>query len=320
VPSFGAVNLEDIAQPKCFRILDALRARLPIPVWHDDQQGTATVVLAGLINSLAVAGKRIDRVRIALVGMGAANVATYRLLRWFGVPADAFVACDSRGTLHRNRADIEDDRESFADKWRVCTETNPDNAIGGIDAALRGADVCIAFSRPGPGVIRPEWVRSMAKKAIVFAGANPVPEIWPQEAREAGAFICATGRGDFPNQVNNSLAFPGIFRGVLDVRARAITDPMAVAAALELAKCAAEQGLGSDRILPLMTDWRIHARVAAATGDSAQKHGLARIAKDKSELYRSACQAIDETRRAHEALLSSKTDSAERAAPTIGGA
>jgi len=306
-PSFGAVNLEDIAQPKCFRILDELRARLPIPVWHDDQQGTATVVLAGLINALAIVGKRIASVRIALIGTGAANIAVYRLLRTFGFPAAAFVACDSRGTLHRGRNDIAAEQGPSAEKWRLCTETNADGITGGIEAALRGADVCIAFSRSGPGIIRPEWIRGMAKDAIVFACANPIPEIWPEEARRAGARVSASGRGDFPNQVNNSLAFPGVFRGILDVRARAITDAVAIAAAEELAKYGAEQGLREDRILPPMTDWRIHARVAAAAGVSAQRQGLARVTREFEALYGSACDAIQATHRAEQALAAAGT-------------
>ena len=302
--SFGAINLEDIAQPKCFRILDALRARLPIPVWHDDQQGTATVVLAGLINALAVVGKRSDAARIVLVGTGAVNIAVYRLLRTYGFPARNFIACDSRGALHRGRGDVAADPVAFAEKWQLCTETNPGNLVGGIAEALRGADVCIAFSQSGPGVIWPEWIRGMAKDAIVFACANPVPEIWPADALGAGARICATGRSDFPNQVNNSLAFPGVFRGILDVRARALTDAIAIAAADELAKYGAEQGLREDRILPAMTDWRIHARVAAAAGTCAQREGLARVTKDFAELYRDASNAIQATHKAEAALHS----------------
>ncbi len=319
-PSLGAINLEDIAQPKCFRILDELRARLPIPVWHDDQQGTATVVLAGLINALAVVGKRMESVRIALIGTGAANVAVYRLLCAFGFPAAGFVACDSRGTLHRSRNDIATDRHALAEKWRLCMETNPEGIAGGIEAALRGADICVAFSQSGPSVILPEWVRRMAKDAIVFACANPIPEIWPAEAKCAGALICATGRGDFPNQVNNSLAFPGIFRGILDVRARAITDEVAIAAAPELAKCGAEQGLRDDHILPRMTDWRIHARVAAAAGASAKRQGLARVPKEFDELYSSACKAIQETHRVERAMLLAKALPVPHGAQTAGGA
>ena len=211
-PSFGGINLEDIAQPKCFTILDRLRAEMTIPAWHDDQQGTAAVVLAGLINALAVVGKKLCDIRLALIGMGAANVATYRLLAAAGVAPPQVVACDSTGTLHRKRTDLATLEREFPQKWRVATETNPDAVTGGIAEAVRGADVCIAFTRSAPGIIRPDWPKAMGRDAILFACANPVPEIWPEEAIQAGVRIAATGRSDFPNQVNNSLCFPGIFR------------------------------------------------------------------------------------------------------------
>ena len=232
-PSFGGVNLEDIAQPKCFHVLDALRAdpEVRIPVWHDDQQGTATVALAALLGALRVVGKRIDRVTIALIGVGSANVATAHLLLAAGVPIERLVAVDSQGILGPARDDIERRQVELAMKWRLCRESNGERRRGGIREALAGADVCLAFSTSVAGTIRPEWVAGMARDAIVFACANPVPEIWPAEAKQAGARIAATGRSDFPNQVNNSLGFPGIFRGALDVRARTITDEMCLAAA-----------------------------------------------------------------------------------------
>src|SRR3990170_2355626 len=283
-PAFGGINLEDIAQPKCFRILDALRARLPIPVWHDDQQGTATALLAGLLNALALVGKDLRHARLAMVGMGAANVASYRLLTASGARPEAIVACDSRGTLHRGRGDIEARRGEFADKWRVCTESNVDGITGGIAEALRGADACIAFSTSGPDIVRPEWVRAMGPDAIVFACANPVPEIWPWDALEAGARIVATGRSDFPNQLNNSLVFPGLFRGALDVRARTITDGMAGAVARELAAFARTRGIREDDILPRMDEWDVHVRVAVAAARAAQAEGVARLAVAPAEL------------------------------------
>jgi malate dehydrogenase (oxaloacetate-decarboxylating) len=302
-PAFGAVNLEDIAQPKCFRILDALRARMTIPVWHDDQQGTATSLLAGLLNALTVVGKAIDRVRVAMVGMGAANVAGYRLLTANGVEAGSIIACDSRGTLHKGRRDIEAQQETFADKWRVCVESNADGVTGGIGEALRGADVCIAFSRSGPGIVRPEWVRTMARDAIVFACANPVPEIWPWEAKQAGARVVATGRGDFPNQLNNSLVFPGLFRGALDVRARTISDEMAVAAARELAGFARERGIHEDDILPRMDEWDVHPRVAVAAAMAAQAQGLARTAASRERLHADAVRIMREARETVRVLM-----------------
>ncbi len=295
-PAFGAINLEDIAQPKCFRVLDALRARLDIPVWHDDQQGSATGLLAGLLNALAVVGKDIRRIKVAMVGMGAANVAGYRLLAASGVDRQAIVGCDSKGTLHKGRRDIEEQRETYADKWRICNETNAEGVTGGIAEALRGADVCIAFSQSGPGVIEPAWVRAMAKDAIVFACANPVPEIWPWDAKEAGARIVATGRSDFPNQLNNSLVFPGLFRGALDVRARAITDEMATAVARELARFAAERGIHEEDILPRMDEWDVHPRVALAAAVKAQEQGIARLATPREQLHAEATTAMREAR------------------------
>jgi malate dehydrogenase (oxaloacetate-decarboxylating) len=295
-PSFGGINLEDIEQPKCFRVLDMLRTdpEVKIPVWHDDQQGTATVILAGVINALKVVGKRMEDIQVALVGTGAANVATLRLLLASGVQFGNVVACDSKGILHPEREDIAQRKIEFVDKWRICQHSNAEGRRGGPDEAMRGADVCIALSKPGPGTILPEWVKGMAEDAIVFPCANPIPEIWPWEAKEAGACIVGTGRSDFPNQVNNSLGFPGIFRGVLDVRARTITDEMAIAAAEELARCAEERGLDGEHILPTMDDWEVFPREAAAVGVRAQEQGVARLSLSHDELLDKAKQIIQQ--------------------------
>jgi len=273
-PAFGGINLEDIEQPTCFGVLDALRRTATVPVWHDDQQGTATAVLAGLLNAAEVVGKPLDEMRIAMVGMGAANVATFRLLVAAGVDPGAVVACDSRGTLHPGRHDLDAGR--FAEKCHVAAVSNADGVVGGVAEAMRGADVCLAFSRPGPGTIEPDWVAGMAPGAVVFACANPVPEIHPDAARAAGARVVATGSGRFPNQVNNSLVFPGLFRGVLDVRAREISEAMMLAAAHELAAVAAEKGLQPDAIVPAMDDPELYPRVAVAAGTAAHEQGLAR--------------------------------------------
>lgn len=294
-PSFGGINLEDIAQPRCFRILEDLRQGMPIPVWHDDQQGTATALLAGLLGALKVVGKDIRAVRIGMIGMGAANVASYRLLKVFGVDPAQIVACDTHGTLHRNRRDIEAQQAEFPEKWSVCQETNRDGIVGAIAETLRGADVCIAFSASGPGVIEASAIRSMARHAIVFACANPNPEIWPWEAKEAGARIVATGRSDFHNQLNNSLVFPGIFRGTLDSRARTISDEMTLAAALELAAFAEEQGLSEDGILPAMTDWRVVPRIAAAAAIKAQETGISYMTGPRAEYIEIATRKIVDT-------------------------
>jgi malate dehydrogenase (oxaloacetate-decarboxylating) len=297
-PAFGGINLEDISQPKCFRVLERLRATMKIPVWHDDQQGSATVLLAALANALQIVGKKLSAITIAMIGMGAANASVYRMLKASGANPAAIVGCDSKGTLHAGRADIEAEQQRLPEKWAVCRETNAHAVIGGTAEALRGADVCIAFSTPGPGVIRPEWIRSMAPDAVVFACANPVPEIWPQEAKAAGARIVATGRGDFPNQVNNSLVFPAIFRGTLDARASTISDEMALAAADELARCAADAGLREDFILPRMEDWEAVPRVAAATALKAQEQGLARQRVERDEYTRRVTSRLARIREA----------------------
>jgi malate dehydrogenase (oxaloacetate-decarboxylating) len=302
-PAFGGINLEDIAQPKCFRILDTLRAEMGIPVWHDDQQGTATGLLAGFLNALAVVAKDTGRVKVAMIGMGAANVAGYRLLTANGVDPGAVVACDSQGTLHKGRRDIEERQDAFRDKWRVCRESNAEGVVGGIAEALRGADVCIAFSTSGPEIIRPEWVRAMARDAIVFACANPVPEIWPWDAKEAGARIVATGRSDFPNQLNNSLVFPGLFRGALDVRARTISDEMAAAVARELARIAQERSIHDEYILPRMDEWDAFPRVAAAAGMTAQAQGIARLRASREQLEEGARKVMREARETVQVLM-----------------
>jgi malate dehydrogenase (oxaloacetate-decarboxylating) len=315
-PSFGGINLEDIAQPKCFAVLDEARRRASIPVWHDDQQGSAAVILAALLAAADVVGKPIDRMRIVLFGVGAANVATYRLLTAYGLDPKSIVACDTKGILHAGRSDIERQSALFADKWRICLESNGDNRRGRAELAFSGADACIAFSCTGPDVILPEWIKTMAKDAIVLACANPVPEIWPHVARAAGALIAATGRSDFPNQVNNSLIFPGIFRGVLDVRARTISDRMAIAAAEELVAAAREKDLRPNRLLPTMDDWTIAARVAAATGAAAVAEGLARNPLSRDDLERLALKSIGQSRASLARLVEAGLISAMPARPS----
>jgi malate dehydrogenase (oxaloacetate-decarboxylating) len=295
-PGFGGVNLEDISQPKCFRILDTLRARAEIPIWHDDQQGTATVTLAALLNALKIIGKELKDVEIVFVGSGASNVACARLIFSAGATPGLCRVVDSRGILNRNRKDLELRKAEYVDKWRFCKSTNEEGREGGVPEALEGADVVIALSKPGPGTLQADWIRKMAKDAIVFACANPVPEIWPWEAEEAGAAIIATGRSDFPNQVNNSLGFPGIFRGTLDVRASTITDSMCHAAAHALADMAEEQGLSRTHILPTMDDWQVFPREAAAVAAKAVEEGIARKPKTYEEELENAAQIIGRAR------------------------
>jgi malate dehydrogenase (oxaloacetate-decarboxylating) len=297
-PSFGGVNLEDISQPKCFRVLDMLRSdpEVRIPVWHDDQQGTATVLLAGVFNALKIVGKRIGDIKVALIGSGAANVATLRLLIASGVQWGNVYACDSRGLLHPGRKDIEARKIEYVDKWRICQKSNAEGRVGGPAEAMRGTDLCIALSKPGPGTVLPEWVAAMNKDAILFPAANPIPEIWPWEAKAAGARIVGTGRSDFPNQVNNSLVFPAIFRGVLDVRATTITDDMAIAAAQEIALFAEERGIDDDNIMPTMDEWELFPREAVAVARKAQEQGVARLDLSRDELYQMAEAKIRQAR------------------------
>jgi malate dehydrogenase (oxaloacetate-decarboxylating) len=291
-PSFAGINLEDIEQPKCFYVLDRLRAEMSIPVWHDDQQGTATIILAGLINAAEVVGKKLSEMHIVVFGSGAANVATTRLLLAYGVNPAHLIVVDSKGILHAEREDIAAQRDVYRDKWRLCQITNTEGRKGGPAEAFRGADAVIALSKPGPGTIKPEWVASMAPKAIVFACANPTPEIWPWEAKDAGAAVVATGRSDFPNQVNNSLVFPGIFRGALDVRAKTITDEMCLAAADELARMARRQGLDAEHIVPTMDDVDVFIAEAVAVGMKAQEQGVAQKKVSREALWEHASKLI----------------------------
>ena len=301
-PSFGGINLEDIAQPKCFEILEALQGQLDIPVWHDDQQGTGTVVLAGFINALKVVGKKMPEVKITMIGAGAANVAISRLLMLAGAKPGNIIMVDSKGTLHKNRKDLE---HTSPKKWQLSQTTNSQGKVGGMEVALDGADACIALSRPGPGVLTKDLVSKMSDHAVVFACANPIPEIWPWEAEEGGAAVIATGRSDFPNQLNNSLGFPGIFRGTIDVRARTITDEMCLAAANELAKLAEERGLSEKYIIPAMDDWEVFPREATAVAEKAIEQGVARIKRSREELYASARSIIKRAREQAKYLMRS---------------
>ncbi len=297
-PCFGGINLEDIEQPKCFDVLDRLRAdpEVEIPVWHDDQQGTATVILAGLINAVKLTGRKPSETKVVMVGAGAANVRAAYIMIKAGFTPGNIIMCDSKGTLHLGRPDAKKLELEFKQKWDLTKITNAEGVTGGIGDALKGADAFVAASKPGPGVIKPEWVKAMADDAIAFACANPVPEIWPWEALEAGAKVVATGRSDFPNQVNNSLGFPGIFRGTLDVRARTITDEMCIAAATELAKTAEEKGLRPEYIIPSMDEWEVFPREAVAVALKAEEQGIARVKKSRQELYEHAEEVIRRAR------------------------
>lgn len=301
-PSFGAVNLEDIESPQCFYILERLQEVLDIPVWHDDQQGTALVALAGLLNALKIVGKKIDHVKIVLFGAGAANVCMYRYLKRAGARPGNIVVIDSRGPLHRDRKDISALKQENPWKYKIAIETNPE-CIEGIPMAFRGADVVIAASKPGPSTIKKEWIKLMNSDSIVFAMANPVPEIWPWEAKEVGAKIVATGRGDFPNQINNSLGFPAVFRGVLSVRAKKMAEDMFLAAAYAIAGYAEETGIHEERIVPTMEETEMYVREALAVAEKAIELGYARRVLSRAELESEIRELIERPKREMKALI-----------------
>jgi malate dehydrogenase (oxaloacetate-decarboxylating) len=293
-PSFGAVNLEDISQPNCYKVLDTLREACEIPVWHDDAQGTACVTLAGLLNALKIVGKSLADVTIVMFGAGASNTTIARIIITAGGDPARFIMFDTKGALHRDRKDIQADAR-FYRKWELCEQTNPQK-VNDMAAAIKGADVLIALSQPGPDVVKPAWISTMAAKSIVFACANPVPEIYPYAAKEAGAYIVATGRGDFPNQVNNSVGFPGILKGALLVRARKVSDGMAIAAAESLAQYAENRGINPDNIIATMDEAGVFSYEAADVAMQAVKEGLARVPLSREEAYHKAEKDINASR------------------------
>jgi len=300
-PSFGGINLEDIEKPKCFYVLEKTRERLQIPVWHDDQQGTATVILAGLVNAFKIVGKKPKESLITLVGAGSANVRTAYVLIGWGMKPGSIIMVDTKGIIYPGRKDITKEEDPW--KYDLAQKTNAEGRTGDISEAFKGVDAVVAASKPGPGTIKKEWITTMADKSIVFACANPIPEIWPWEAREAGAHIVATGRSDFPNQVNNSLGFPAIFRGVLDVKAKTVTDDMCIAAAQELAKFAEERGIHEEDILPRMEEWEVYPREAVACALKSIEQGVARIKPSRQELYERAVAIIQNARESLKVLM-----------------
>ena len=267
-PTFGGINLEDIKSPECFEIEETLERELDIPVFHDDQHGTAIIVLAGVLNALKVVGKRIEDVKIVQNGPGAAGTAIIHMLQVAG--AKNIVAVDEHGILYPNRpAGLE------GHKGRLAEETNPDKLTGGLAEAIRDADIFIGTSIAG--ALTPELAATMAKDAIVFAMANPTPEIMPDLAKQAGVRVIGTGRSDFPNQVNNVLAFPGIFKGALSVRARDINPAMKMAAAKAIAGLIPDDELNEENILPKAFDPRVADAFAAAVAQAARESGVARV-------------------------------------------
>jgi malate dehydrogenase (oxaloacetate-decarboxylating) len=301
-PAFGGINLEDIASPKCFGILEELSKRLDIPVWHDDQLGTAAATVAGLLNALALTGRSVGKIRTVLLGAGAANVATARLLLSLGHDPHRLSLVDREGILQAEREDVDELMVRNPWKYRLALRTNGGGRTGDLLAAVAEADVLVAASTPTPGAVRPEHIRAMARDPIVFALANPDPEIWPEEARAAGAAVVATGRSDFPNQVNNSLVFPAVFRGVLDARARAIPDEIVLAAARELARGAERRGVSAHHLLPTMEEPEVFPEIAAAVGDASVRLGIARHRLSHDEFLERARNLIGRSARLVRAL------------------
>jgi malate dehydrogenase (oxaloacetate-decarboxylating) len=266
-PGFGGINLEDISAPRCFEVEARLKKELDIPVFHDDQHGTAIVVLAGIINSLKVAQKKIEDIKVVINGAGAAGTAISNLLLLAGVKN--LIACDKVGILYRGMEKIDDAKTDLAER------TNPDNIKGFLSDALVGADVFVGVS--APGIVSQDMVRSMNKDSIIFAMANPTPEIMPEDAKAAGARVIGTGRSDFPNQVNNVLAFPGIFRGALDVRAKEINEEMKLATAYAIASYIKEDELNENYVIPSALDKKVSKVVSDAIAKAARESGVARI-------------------------------------------
>ena len=301
-PSMGGVNLEDIESPKCFDVLERLRSEMKIPVWHDDQQGTAGVTLAALFNALELTDRKLRGSKIVLFGAGAANIAAERLLVQAGANPKDLIVLDSRGILEPEREDM--DKLLLRNKWKhdIALRTNGERISGGLKEALYGADALVAAAGNGPDLIKPDEIRMMNKRAIAFFLANPVPEMLPHAALAAGAEIVATGRSDYPNQVNNSLLFPAIFRGALDVRAKTITDTMVIEAAMELAAFAREKGISRKYIIPTMIQWEFYPQVAATVGQAAVKEGVARRKLSRKESLAAATETIEHSRKVMNAL------------------
>jgi malate dehydrogenase (oxaloacetate-decarboxylating) len=307
-PSVGGINLEDISKPKCYTVLETLRndPEITIPVWHDDAQGTASVVAAGVIGAAHHVGKELDQLKVAMLGVGAANTRTAYVLEAAGIPLKNMVMADSKGIITNDRQDIIDDKDYDTFKYDLAMKTNEEGLSGDFGVAIEGADVMISASKSAPNVVKKDWVSSMASDSIVFACANPIPEIWPWDAKAAGARVVGTGRSDFDNQINNSLGFPGIFRGTLDVNATTITDEMCVAAAQAIADIAIKKGTTDKYVIPTMDDWEIFPYEAAKVGMKAIEQGVARTIMEEDELFKMAQEKIKYARDLTKSLMDNK--------------
>ncbi len=303
-PSFGGFNLEDIESPKCFYIQEKLQQSLSIPAWHDDQLGTACITLAGMMNALRVVGKKMSDARVVLMGSGAANIATAKLIIAAGAKSGNVIMVDSKGIIDNERSDLDSMMINNPWKYELALSTNAERVKGDASKAFNGADVVLSASKQGPGTIKEEWVKSMNSKGVIFALANPVPEIWPRLALEAGAAVVATGRSDFPNQINNSLVFPGVFRGALDARATGVSIDIMIAASAEIANFVKEPG--PERIVPTMEEWELYPSVASAVAAKASELGMARKTGSKESFYKTAFEIIDENRNMYRRMLEEK--------------
>ncbi|EQB69850.1 MAG: malate dehydrogenase [Cuniculiplasma sp. C_DKE] len=300
-PSFGGYNLEDIESPKCFFVLRELQEKLSIPAWHDDQLGTACIILAGLINSLRIAGKKIPDTTVSLIGSGAANIAAAHLMIEAGFKPGNIIMVDSKGILEPERTDLDKIMISNPWKYELALKTNEERRKGDIEESMEGVDIVVSAAKSQPGLIKPEWVRKMNRDPAIFALANPLPEIWPDDAKSAGAKVVATGRSDFPNQINNSLVFPGIFRGVLDARSRGVNFRIMVKAAYEIADYV--KNPDPDHIVPTMGDWELYPRVASSVARATVEEKLARKVNSKEGFYKTASEIITLNRENFEKMM-----------------
>ncbi|AGO61710.1 NAD(P)-dependent malic enzyme [Ferroplasma acidarmanus] len=300
-PYFGGYNLEDIQSPRCFFLLESLQKSMDIPVWHDDQLGTASIILAGVINALRILNKKKEEVKIVFNGAGAANIAAIYLFGAAGFDKGNIIAIDSKGIIEPDRQDI--DALMFKNPWKykIALETNKERIKGDPANAFKGADVVISASVSIPGTIKDEWIRSMNRDPVIFALANPLPEIWPGDAKKAGARIVATGRSDFPNQINNSMVFPGVFRGVLDARAKGVNFGIMVAASYAIADFIKEPT--EDHIVPSMEDFDLFPRVASIVARKCVESGLARKSDSTEGFYREASEIINNNRKVYNKLF-----------------
>ncbi len=300
-PYFGGYNLEDIESPRCFFLLESLQKSMDIPVWHDDQLGTASIILAGAVNSLRLLNKKKEDVKVVFNGAGAANTAAIYLFIAAGFKASNIIAVDSKGIIEPERPDIDALMIRNPWKYKIALETNGERIKGDASNALKGADIVISASVSKPGTIKQEWIKSMNKDPVIFALANPLPEIWPEDAHNAGAKIVATGRSDFPNQINNSIVFPGVFRGVLDARSKGVNFDIMIAASYAIADFVND--ISADHIVPKMDDFDLFPKVASIVARKCVEKNLARKSDSTEGFYRTASEIITNNRNIYKKLF-----------------